>query len=188
MDDKIVLGLAGQIASGKDTIADYIVKKYSGVSVSYSQPLRDILNRAFAPINRENMSWLGQTLVDHFGSDVLSKIIFKEIELSDKKIFVLPNIRREGDVACFKDLPGYRLIGIKTDPKISYERLIKRGQNVDDKTKTWEKFQKDLQLSTEVGIDDLIKKASIQIDNNGSLEELYKQVDEIIGEITASSK
>lgn len=180
MNDKIVVGLAGQIASGKDTVAEYIVKKYGGVSLSFSQPLRDILNRTFQPIDRANLVWLGQTLVDRFGTDILSKIICKEIESSDKKIFVLPNIRREGDVSCFKDWPGYILIGVETDRKICYERLVKRNQNVDDQVKTWEQFQKDLQLSTEVTIDGLIKKSSVQINNNSSLEDLYKQIDEIV--------
>lgn len=178
--DKIIIGMAGQMSSGKDTIANYIVEKYGGVSLSFSQPLRDILNRAFLPIDRSNLVWLGQTLVDRFGSDILSKIISKEIEKSDKKIFILPNIRREGDVSCFKDWPEYILIGVQTDPKISYERLIKRSQNTDDQIKTWEQFQKDLQLSTEVEIENLIQKSSIQINNNGSLEELYQQIDKII--------
>jgi dephospho-CoA kinase len=183
MNDKIVIGLAGQIASGKDTIADYIVKKYGGISLSYSQSLRDILNRIFQPIDRANLVWLGQTLVDRFGTDILSKVLSKEIELSDKKIFVLSNIRREGDISCFKDWPGFVLIGVETDPKICYERLTKRSQNTDDQIKTWEQFQKDLQLSTEVTIDGLIKKSSIQVNNDGSLEDLYKQVDKIIEEL-----
>lgn len=181
---KIILALAGQISSGKDTIADYVVEKYGGVSLSFSQPLRDILNRARLPIDRVNMSWLAQTLVDRFGNDTLSKIVGKDIEASDKKIFVLPNIRREGDVSYFKNWPGYILIGVKTDPKVCYERLTKRSQNVDDQTKTWEQFQKDLQLSTEVAIEDLIKKSSIQIDNNNTKEDLYKQIDEIIKKLS----
>lgn len=188
MNDKIVIGLAGQIASGKDTIADYIAKKYGGVSVSFSQPLRDILNRACLPIDRVNMSWLAQTFIDRFGGGVISNIIGKEIEKSDKKIFILPNIRREDDASYFKDWPGYVLVGINTDTRICYDRLIKRSQNVDDQTKTWEQFQKDLQLSTELSIDGLIKKAPIKIDNNGSLEDLYKQVDKIIAELLDKNK
>jgi len=183
MNKKIILCLAGQMASGKDTVADYIVKKYDGVSVSSSQPLRDILNRAFLPVNRLNLSWLAQTLVDRFGDDVLSNIVEKEISASDKNIFVMPNVRREGDIACLKNLPGFLLVGVKADPKICYQRLVGRGQNVDDQTKTWEQFQKDLQLSTEVAIDELINKSSVQIDNNGTLEELHLQIDKIITEI-----
>lgn len=183
MNNKIVLGLAGQIASGKDTVANYIVEKHGGVSLSFSRPLRDILNIACLPINRINMSWLAQTLIDRFGGDTISNIIGKEIESSDKQIFILPNIRREDDAAYFKDWPGYILVGIETDDRVCYERLIKRGQNEDDKVKTWEEYQKDRQLSTEVEIEGLIKKASIKINNNGTLEELYTQVDKIIEKI-----
>lgn len=181
---KIVIGLAGQIASGKDTVAEYIAEKYGGVSVSFSKPLRDILNRAFLPTDRANLSWLAQTFIDRFGGNVISNIIGKEVDASDKKIFILPNIRREDDAAYFKDWPGYIMIGINTDIKTCYDRLIKRSQNVDDQTKTWEQFQKDLQLSTEVAIDGLIKKSTIQIDNNGSFEDLYKQIDEIIKKLS----
>jgi dephospho-CoA kinase len=183
MNDKIVLGLSGKIASGKDTIADYIVEKYGGVSVSFSKPLRDILNIAYLPINRSNLSWLAQALVDKFGGDVISNIVGKEIEKSDKKIFVLPNIRRSDDVSYFRNWDGYFSVGINTDPKICYERLIKRGQNIDDNTKTWEEFQKDLLLSTEVEIDKLAESATFRIDNNGTLEDLYKQIDQIIEEV-----
>ena len=185
MNKKIVIGLAGIISSGKDTIASYIVEKYAGQSVSFSQPLRDILNRIFLPINRINLSRLAQMLVDNFGGDVLSHAIAEEIKSSSKQIFVLPNIRRETDYACLinnSDM-NFFLVGVNMDPKISYERLIKRSQNVDDQVKTWEEFQKDLQLSTEVEIINLIKKSLYQLDNNGSLNDLYSQVDKLINTI-----
>ena len=77
------------------------------------------------------------------------------------------------------------MVGINTDLKNCYERLIKRGQNEDDKNKTWEQFQKDLQLSTEVSIAGLIKKSTIKLDNNGSLEDLYKQIDKMMSDLLA---
>jgi dephospho-CoA kinase len=174
---KIIIGLAGEIASGKDTVADYVRGKYNGVTVSFSQPLRDILNRLYLPIDRLHLSGLAQTLIDKFGTDILSKTIATEIEKSDKKIFVLPNIRREGDYEHLKKNPGFILVGVNTDPRIRYERLIKRGQNEDDKNKTWEQFQADSKISTEVEIATLIKKSAYQFDNNGSLEDLYKQIE-----------
>jgi len=178
---KIIIGLAGQIASGKDTVAEYVKQKYDGVTISFSQPLRDILNRLYLPIDRIHMSKLAQALVDKFGTGILSKTIATEIDRSDKNIFILPNIRREGDYEALKDHPGFMLVGINTDIKKCYERLIKRGQNEDDKSKTWEQFQKDLTLSTEVEITSLIQKSQTNIDNNGSFDDLYVQVDEIIG-------
>lgn len=187
MKKKIVIGLAGSIASGKDTVADYVASKYSGLSVSFSQPLRDILNRIFLPINRINMSKLAQSLVDTYGGDVLSRTIAEEIKVNPKEIFVLPNIRRESDYTHMEndESLNFILVGLNTDMKTCYDRLIKRDQNVDDKGKTWEEFQKDLQLSTEVGISNLTKKAGYQLDNNGTKEELYSQVDKLIAELQA---
>ncbi len=184
MDKKIIIGLAGQISSGKDTIANYVAEKYGGVSVSFSQPLRDILDRLYMPHTRENLSFLAQCLIDKFGGDILSKTIATEIEKSDKKIFVLPNIRRESDYFHLKDNPGFVLVGVNTELRTCYDRLVKRNQNTDDQTKTWEQFQKDLQLSTEVAIAGLIEKAPVKIDNNGTFEELYKQVDELIAKLS----
>jgi dephospho-CoA kinase len=186
MNKKIVIGLAGMIASGKDTVADYVVKKYDGQSVSFSQPLRDILNRIFLPINRINLSKLAQTLVDNFGGDVLSYTITEEIKKNPKQIFILPNIRRESDYACLIKEPSFDfyLVGLNTDMRTCYDRLITRGQNVDDKSKTWEDFQKDLLLSTEVGIADLVKKSTHQLSNNSSLEDLYKSIDNLIVSLT----
>ncbi len=185
MTRKIVIGLAGMIASGKDTIADYVVKKHDGQSVSFSQPLRDILNRVFLPINRINLSKLAQILIDNFGGDILSHTITEEIKASPKQIFVLPNIRRDSDYVCMINEPDFDfyLVGLNTDSKICFERLIKRGQNVDDKSKTWNDFQKDLLLSTEVEIANLVKKSSYQLDNNGNLETLYLQVDKLVNNL-----
>ncbi|MEI6528628.1 MAG: hypothetical protein WCO10_03095 [bacterium] len=187
MKKKIVIGLAGMIASGKDTIADYVKEKYDGQNVSFSQPLRDILNRIFLPINRVNLSKLAQSLIDTYGGDVLSHTITEEIKVDSKEIFILPNIRRESDYVCLINEPliDFVLVGVNTDVRVCYDRLVQRNQNVDDQTKTWDQFQKDLQLSTEVGIADLIKKSSYHINNNGTKEELFIQVDKLIAELKA---
>lgn len=185
MKKKIVIGLAGTIASGKDTVADYVAQKYGGESVSFSQPLRDILKRIFLPINRINLSKLSQSLIDTFGGDVLSKTITEEIKVSSKEIFILPNIRRESDYFHLEneETLDFILVGLNTNTRTCYDRLVQRNQNVDDQTKTWEQFQEDLKLSTEVEIANLIKKADYQLDNNSTKEELYNQVDKLIAEL-----
>lgn len=180
---KIILGLAGEIASGKDTVAAYLKKKYGSETVSFSQPLRDIADRLYLPQSRENLVWLGNDLRARFGQDILAKAVGEEVKQSQKKIIVLPNVRLPQDIKFLKKLPGFYLVAINTDAKIRYARLTKRRQNTDDQTKTWAQFLKDSKLPTEIKIRGLAKKAKYKIDNNGTFIELNKQIDEIIRDI-----
>jgi len=183
MPKKLILGLVGEICSGKDTVADYLKKKYGAETISFSQPLRDILDRLFLPQTRINMANLGISLRGAFGQDLLSKVIATEIKMSKKKIQVLPNVRLESDIAHLKNEPGFILINIEADIKTRFKRIKKRGQNADDRSKTWAGFLKDAKLPTEIQIRKLAKKCKYKLDNNGSLKELEKQVDALIKKI-----
>lgn len=180
---KIILGLVGEIASGKDTVADYLVEKYGAKTISFSQPLRDILDILYQPQNRANMAGLGDTLREQFGQDLLSCVIAKKIKNSRDKIIVLPNVRLESDIVYLKKLPGFVLVSIDTEAKTRFKRLTSRGQNTDDKTKTWAQFQKDAQLYTERGIRDLMKKCKYKLDNNKKKTDLYNQIETLLQKI-----
>lgn len=180
---KIILGLVGEIAAGKDTVAAYLKKKYSSQTISFSQPLRDILDRLNLKQTRENMAWLGHDLRKKFGQNLLAKALDQQIKNSKNKIICLPNIRLPQDIKYLKKMPGFVLINIKAQPKIRYERLTKRSQNADDQNKTWTQFLKDAKLPTEINIRKLAKKARYQIDNNGNFKQLYRQVEKIINKI-----
>jgi len=183
---KIIIGLVGEIASGKDTVAAYLEKKYGAGIISFSQPLRDILDRLFLPYTRNNMANLGISLRGAFGQDLLSRVIADEVKAGKKKIIVLPNVRLESDLVYLRREPGFVLVSIETDIKKRFERLKKRGQNADDRTKTWAEFLKDHRLSTEIQIKQLAAKARYQLDNNGSRPALNKQIDVLIKQILES--
>jgi dephospho-CoA kinase len=79
-----------------------------------------------------------------------------------------------------RKLPNFKLASIEADMKIRYERLISRSENPDDKTKTWEEFEADHKLETELTILDTMKAADIIINNNSSLEDFKKQLDKLV--------
>jgi dephospho-CoA kinase len=180
---KIILGLVGEIAAGKDTVAAYLAKKYRGQTVSFSQPLRDILDRLYLPQSRKNMAACGIALRGIFGQDLLSRVIAQEIKASHAKIVTLPNVLLESDLVYLKKEPGFVLVNIDCDIKTRFKRLKKRLQNADDRSKTWEQFLYDAKLPTEIRIRKLAKRARYSLDNNGTKQELYKQVDQLIKKI-----
>ncbi|MBP7060435.1 MAG: AAA family ATPase [Candidatus Moranbacteria bacterium] len=180
---KIIIGVAGEIASGKDTVGKYIAEKYNALPLRFSQLLRDILDRMGLEQNREHMAKLSLHLRKGFGDDILSKGILAEAEKSDKALVVVDGIRRLPDMIQLEMNEHFYFAYVESSSETRYERLTKRRQNADDEHKTPAQFEKDAQLETESQIRDLKERADFVINNDGTLEELQKQVDEMIATV-----
>lgn len=181
---KIILGLVGEIASGKDTVAAYLAKKYGGQTISFSKPLRDILDTLYLPQTRINLAKLGGSLRADFGQDLLSRVIADKVRNEKTKIITLPNVRLESDIVYLKKEPGFVLVRVDCKAETRFERLKKRSnQYADDKSKTWPQFLADAKLYTEKHIRELGQRAKYSLDNNGDRKLLYKQIDQLIKKI-----
>lgn len=179
---RIILGLAGEIASGKGTVAKYLTEKYGSNYYRFSGILRDVAKRAHLEENRENLQKISTMFREYFGSDILIKTIYLDVENDKHKMITVDGVRRLEDVEFLKKLPGFKLIYIEADLEKRYERLTKRGENSDDAKKTFEEFKKDLELEAELEIKALKNKADAVIENNGTREELYAQVNKLINQ------
>lgn len=177
---KLVIGIAGEIGSGKTTVGEYIKKKYNGTALKFSGPLRDILNRLGLEETRVNMQSLSTVLRETFGQQLLSSVLLSDVKKSDSKIIFIDGIRRFEDVASFKDLPEFLLIFIDTPTKIRFERITERRENPDDTAKTFSEFKKDAKAETELMIHELKDVAQQVIENSGPKSDLYSHVDTII--------
>lgn len=180
---KIIIGLVSQLAGGKETAKKYLMEKYGATGHRFSSILRDVLNRLYLPISRENMQDLSLGLRETFGQDLLAKIIAQDVIQDQNELVVVDGIRRLPDIAYLKDLPGFYLLKIKTDEKLRYERLVKRNENADDAGKTMTEFLADGQKEAELQIPEVMGTATLSVDNNGSKNELYAQLDAIIKQL-----
>ncbi len=177
---KIILGFVGPLASGKEEAKKYLVTKYRAGAHRFSIILRDILNRLYLPISRENLQYLSLDLRNRFGSDTLARVIAEDVKNDDHEIVVIDGIRRSDDIVSLKDLPNFYLIAIDADPQIRYTRLKLRNENAGDDQKTFANFIADGQKEAELEISSVMKNSQYQINNDGSLEDLYQQIDRII--------
>ncbi|MDD5031476.1 MAG: AAA family ATPase [Patescibacteria group bacterium] len=179
-DKKIIIGLAGKIAAGKGTVALYLKNNYNANTYRFSTMLRDILERLHLEVNRFNMQSMSECLRQKFGEDLLAKAMANDIKSDPGKLLVIDGVRRLDDIKYLQELPGFKLIRIETDPEIRYQRLIARSENQDDQEKTYEEFMKDEQGEAELEIPKVMEHAQLAINNNSTLEELYRQIDELI--------
>jgi len=63
----IVLGVIGKAGSGKDTVTDYVAKKYHGKVIKFADPLNEMLRIFVDHIFREDQQWLSYQMRERFG-------------------------------------------------------------------------------------------------------------------------
>lgn len=177
---KVIIGLVGEMAAGKTTVTDYLKEKYGAVSFRFSDMLRDMLARLHMENTRENLQQISTALRHTFGDDIMSKVIAEDVKAATAPFIITEGVRRPSDVAYLKTIPGYRIVAIAANERTRYERIIQRSENPDDQKKSWEEFQAEGKREAEQKIKEIAASADMVLDNNGSKETLYKQVDALM--------
>jgi dephospho-CoA kinase len=180
---KIIFGLVGPIACGKETVKKYLEIKYNAQSSRFSTILRDVLNRISVPLSRENVQKVSTVLRKCFGEDILAKTIAIDVEKFKNDVVVVDGVRRIEDIKYLRKFPNFKLLAINAEPEIRWQRLIKRNENVGDDKKTYKEFLKDHKYETELNIPKIMKRAKLKIDNNGDFKSLFLKIEEIMSDI-----
>lgn len=181
--EKKIFVFTGLLACGKGTVAKYLAEKYQARTFRFSTMLRDVLSRLYLDDSRDNLQTLSRILRENFSQDIMSRVIAKDAESASTGLVVIDGARRLTDLEYLQKLPGFTLVTIEVDEKIRYQRLVARNENPGDADKTFEQFLQDEKAEPETEIPFLMSKASIKIDNNGSLEDLYKQLDKLVNPV-----
>ncbi len=176
---KVIIGLTGEMGSGKDTFCNYVKENYKNVFVlRFSEVLTDVLKIFFDEIKREDQSWLGSSLKDRFGSDILVRALIKKANSIKEGIVILNGVRSKGEEKIIRENGG-RIIYVTADPKLRWERVCIRKEKADDDI-SYEKFLEMHKLSTEVPVPKIGKEADFKLQNNGSKAEFYKEIKKTI--------
>lgn len=180
---KIILGLTGQMGAGKTTIAEWLIKEKGAQSVRFSGMLRDVADRLYIEQTRENLQLLSTTLRKTFDEELFARVMKHQVEEMDAPIVIVDGVRRPGDVSHLKDLENFYLIGVTADEAVRFERISARSENSDDQGKTREQFRQEQQQESEQEIVGLVETADHAISNNGTREELIRQVEALLDKI-----
>jgi len=177
---KIILGFTGKMACGKGTAAEYITEKYKANSYRFSTMLRDVLNRLYVDVNRENLQKFSKILRQNFGEDLMAKVITGDVKNDKNEVIVVDGIRRMADIKYLREISGFKFVYIDVNLETRYERMKLRNENQGDSKKTLEEFKEEHEQESELQIKGLREKADFVIDNSGSLEEFYSKIEKII--------
>ena len=180
---KIIIGLAGEMASGKGTVAQYLATEKKASTHRFSTMLRDVLDRLHLEQSRDHMQKLSFIVRETYGQDALAHVMAEDVKKDTAEVIVVDGVRRMDDIVFLKQIPEFKLVYIDVNIETRYERIIKRSENPDDQNKTFEQFVAESKADAELQIAGLKEYADVVIDNNGDIESLYAQIDILLADV-----
>ncbi|MBL8031880.1 MAG: hypothetical protein JNK33_06205 [Candidatus Doudnabacteria bacterium] len=182
----IIIGLIAQKLAGKDTVAEYLVQKHGAVSYAGGHILNDILAILGQTVSRDNETKLAVSLREAFGEEVLNSAILNRLQGVQAQLKLINGIRKPKEFIQAQQA-GVRTVYIHSTPEVRFARYQNRQEKVDDGTLSFSEFiQQDEQSPTERDIVAIGEQAEFRLENNGQLDDLYAQVDQLIRQLLHS--
>ncbi len=187
MDKKIIVGLIGEKGAGKGTVSGYLTEKYNAKHYGTSKILRRTLEDLHLPITRDNLIKLALVLKEGYGPSVIIDSLILDMEKDIANVIIADGIRMHGDVDPFRKKYGanFFLVYVTADLRLRYERTILRKEKIGEADATLEQFLEEEGKLTEISIHEIGRAAEFKLDNNGTAEDLKKQVDAMMAKILA---
>ena len=175
------IGLTGKNASGKGEVAK-ILSDMGYDCFSLSDAIREELRNENKETSRDNMINKGNELRKTFGPGVLG---MKIRNLIKSKNNVIDSIRNPIEIDELRKLDNFILFGVDAPIELRYERIKLRDRKGDvqslEELKIAEE-KENLSESNNQQLDNCLKKADINIINDGSIISLKEKVLKIIGD------
>jgi dephospho-CoA kinase len=176
----LILGLTGQIGSGKGYVCDYLVTHYGAQMFKFSTYLSRAIEVMALENSRDNLIRMSEALRKAFGEDALSYALAHDASKSSAPIAVIDGIRRAEDLVALTPLANFMLAAVDADPTVRYARIANRGEKAEESSLSWEDFLEQEQRSTEITVPKTMAMATVHLDNNAGTAELEAQIDALM--------
>jgi dephospho-CoA kinase len=175
------LVLTAQRSAGKDTFSDYVTLTYGIPTVVFSEILREIgLEFGWAAeddfIRDEKatkVSIANRLRNSEYGNELHTMRLVERVRGQD---YILNGMRHPEELVILeRELEDVHTVGIFADYKVREQRSISLGSARDV-----EHFAELEKKVTETPIPELLENSEYKIQNNGSPEEFYRNIDRLI--------
>jgi len=173
-----LLLITGMPGSGKTTAARYI-EDYGFRVLTMGDVVREEAERRGLKPTRETLSTLAEELRRMEGGDAIARRCIERIKALKAGGVVVDGVRSLEEVEAFRrEFGDATLIAIHASPRTRFERLMRRGR-VDDPV-DWDEFHRRDLKELELGLGSSIAMADIIIINEGTLENLRREVEKLL--------
>ncbi len=176
----LVIGLVGETGSGKDTVADYLRDTYGAELTRFSDPIKKSLNLFYDHPSKADQAWLYLAFKERFGEDALHKALARHIENTQSDLVVVNGLRMPVDEKFVHSIPNSIIVYVTADQKLRWERTVARYEKADDNQSLESFAHFEATTETERHVPGIGARADVTICNEGTLEELLAQVDDVM--------
>ena len=182
----ITIGITGTLGAGKGTIVDYLQKEKGFSHYSVRAFLIDEIKARGMEVNRDSMTLVGNDLRAQHSPSWIIEQLYQQAQASGKNC-IIESIRTPGEVDTLRSKPNFYLFAVDADPRVRYDRAVLRGSETDhidyDTFLADEQREMDNADPNKQNLKYCIQQADYCFDNNGTIDDLNQQVEQVLGKI-----
>jgi dephospho-CoA kinase len=183
----IIIGITGTLGAGKGTIVDYLISEKGFLHFSVRAFITEEIIKRGLIVNRDSMVLVANDLrirnspsynVDHL----------YEKALASGNNCVIESIRTPGEIDSLKSKGTFYLFAVDALPETRYQRIISRASETD--SVSFETFisneAREMQSADPncQNLRECICRADFVFNNDGSIKQLHKKIEEVLHLIT----
>lgn len=186
----ITLGITGTLGAGKGTIVDYLVRNKGYAHYSVRNFLLQEIKKRKLPEDRDSMVIVANELRSKHGPAYIVERLFEEASKSGKNA-IIESIRTTGEIEALRSKGLFFLLAVDADVEIRFQRIQQRGSETDNVDYPTFISNENREMSgNDPGKQNLLKcleLADYALDNNGTFQQLFNQVEIYLSEISGKT-
>jgi dephospho-CoA kinase len=184
-----IIGITGTLGAGKGAVVNYLVREKGYLHYSVRAFISEEIIRRNMVVNRDSMVLVANDLRKAHSPSYITDCLYEQASVKGQNS-VIESIRIPGEVNSLRNKGNFFLLAVDADPEVRYQRITMRKSETDHISYETFLANEQREMSSENPNEQNLAKcmemADYRLLNNGTFEQLNRQVEEALTAIKTS--